>query len=101
MAVTGCGLNRRSVQGRGLVLSLGHGRDGLEPVVRAMLGPGSEPRFREVTGPGLHPDVWAGKGSGPQLGSVQRLDRDLILGRDRYWVEIEPDFMAESETKPW
>ena len=36
--------------GRGIVLRLGLGRDGLESVVRARLGLGSEPGFREVTG---------------------------------------------------
>ena len=65
------------------------------------MGPGSDPGFREVTGPRLEPDVWAEKGPGPQPGSVQGLDRGLRLGRDRYCVEVEPDFMAVSETKPW
>ena len=41
---------------------------------------------------GLEPEVWAGKGRGPQPGSGQRLGRDLSLGRDGYWVEAEPDF---------
>ena len=35
---------------------------------------------------------------GPQPGSGQRLDRGLSLGRYRYWVEVEPYFMAGSET---
>ena len=62
------------MQGRDLVLSLGQGRDGLEPVVRVRAGPG------------LEPEVWAGKGPGPQPGSGQRLGGGLSQDRDRYWV---------------
>ena len=43
--------------GAGLVLSLGQGRDGLEPVVTARTGTVSEPWFREVTWPGPEPGV--------------------------------------------
>ena len=43
--------------GAGLVLSLGQGRDGLEPVVTARTGTGSGPWLREVTGPGPEPSV--------------------------------------------
>ena len=53
------------------------------------------------TGPGPEPEVQAETGSAPQLGSGQRLGRALGLGRDRYLVEIEPDFVARLETKPW
>ena len=90
-----------SLHGRGLFLSLRQGRDGLELVVRARTGLGSEPGLREVSGPGLEPEVWAGNGSGPQSGSEQRLGRGRSLGRDRYWVEVEPECMAGSESKPW
>ena len=38
-------------------MSLGQGRDGLEPVVREMTGPEFEPGFREVTGLGPDPGV--------------------------------------------
>ena len=50
---------------------------------------------------GPEPEVWAGMGSAPQPESGQRLGRVLGLGRDRYLVDIEPDFMTGSETKPW
>ena len=52
-----------------------------------------------MTGPALEPEVWAEKGPGPQPGSGQRLGQGQSLGRDRYWVEVEPEFMAGSETK--
>ena len=43
----------------------GAGRDGLEPVLRARTGPGSESGFREVTGQELELEAWAVKGPGP------------------------------------
>ena len=70
----GCGLSRGSVQGRGLVLSLWQGMDGLEPVVRARTGPRSEPQFREVTGPG------------PEPGVMTKTGLRLGLGQGREWV---------------
>ena len=74
MAVTGLWPEPEVCAGRGLVLNLGHGRDGLEPVVRARTGPGSEPGFREVTGPGPEADVRIRTGLG------------LGLGQGREWV---------------
>ena len=70
----GCGLSRRSVRGRGLVLSLGQGRDGLESVLTARMGSGSEAGFREVPQPGLEPGVRTKTGLG------------LSLSQGREWV---------------
>ena len=55
------------------------------------------------TGPGLEPEVSGREGAGPQHVSGQRLGGGLSLGwtLDRYWIEVEPVFMAGSETKPW
>ena len=54
------------------------------------------------TGPGIEPEVSGTEGVEPQHVSGQRLGGGLSLGRKgRYWVEVEPDFMAGSETKPW
>ena len=50
-----------------------------------------------MTGSKFEAEVWAGKEPGQRLGR----GLSLSLGRDRYWVEVEPDFMAGSETKPW
>ena len=60
--------------GTGLVLSLGQGRGGLEPVVRTRMGSGSEPRFREETGPG------------PEPGVRTKTGLNLSLGHGREWV---------------
>ena len=55
----------------------------------------SEPGVRTEAEPMPEPEVWAEKEPGHQHGSEQRLGRGLSLGRDRYWVEVELEFMAE------
>ena len=59
-------MSGRFVQGRGLVLILGQGRDGLGPLVRAKTGPMSEP--------------------GSKLGVWRETGLKLSLGQDRQWV---------------
>ena len=55
------------MQGHFLVLRLGQGRDGLEPVVKTRTEPGSESGFREVTGLGPEPGVRTKTGLGLSL----------------------------------
>ena len=91
---------QRSVQGLGLVLSLGQGMDGLEPVVK--IRPSLDPRLKPQPSPyldlpspcsgpwqglgrGLNREVKAGPGPepSPELGSGQGRDRGLSPGQGR------------------
>ena len=87
------------MQGRGLVLlSLGKGRDELEPVISSWTGPGSEPGFTEVTGPGPEPGIrtktglglslgqggeWVGDGTLVRAGTRKGFEPRLGQGQDR------------------